>query len=232
MTGEGHRGHRRLGLENNGGSIGWLFSAVATERSRRPSQIAAGTSLTKHGEPAVELLHLRVHPIGCFEISFGIGDKRSIGRMIDSCTAAIIFIIFWIMAVNVLHEFGFRTGRPCDEDSTGVCNQLNDCLKESMILRGVFAADGVRLMIDMSGWIVWVENQSVDFRRTVSGRRRQLRATGLSLVFPLSSGSSPINDKPAPTFHRSRCSLGCRTSALRKLRSFCWNLTPKCQTSR
>jgi hypothetical protein len=45
--------------------------------TRRPSQIAAGTSLTKHGEPAVELLHLRVHPIGCFEISFGIGDKRS-----------------------------------------------------------------------------------------------------------------------------------------------------------
>jgi len=86
------------------------------------------------------------------------------------------------MAVNVLHEFGFRTGRPC---STGVCNRLNDCLKESMILRGVFAADGVRLMIDMSGWIVWVENQSVDFRRAVSRRRRQLRATGPSLVFPL-----------------------------------------------
>ena len=72
---------------------------------------------------------------------------------------------FWIMAVNVLHELGLCICRACDEDGTRVCNRFSDCLKESVILRNMSAADGVRLMMDRSGWIMWVENKLVDFRR-------------------------------------------------------------------
>ena len=69
------------------------------------------------------------------------------------------------MAVNVLHELGLRIGRACDEDGARVRDRISDCLKESVILRGVSAADAVRLVVDMSGWMLGVENQLIDIRR-------------------------------------------------------------------
>ena len=69
------------------------------------------------------------------------------------------------MAVNVLHEFDLGICRAGDEDSTCVCNRFSDCLQKGVILRSMSAADGVRLMMDRSGWIMWVENKLVDFRR-------------------------------------------------------------------
>jgi hypothetical protein len=51
-----------------------------------------------------ELPHLRIHPIRCRKISSGIGDKRSIGRMIDGFHRRNGIHDPGIMAVNVLHE--------------------------------------------------------------------------------------------------------------------------------
>jgi len=71
-----------------------------------------------------------------------------------------------LMAVDVLHELGLRIGRACDEDRARLCDRLGDRVKESVILSGVSAADAVRLVVDMSGWMLGVKDQLVDFRRT------------------------------------------------------------------
>jgi hypothetical protein len=110
------------------------------------------------------LPHSRLHPIGCFKIFSGIGDERSIARMIDSFDSRNNIHELWIMMVNVLHEFGLGICGAGDEDGTCVCNRFSDRLEEGVILRSMSAADGVRLMMDMSGGIMWVENQLVDVR--------------------------------------------------------------------
>jgi hypothetical protein len=69
------------------------------------------------------------------------------------------------MAMNVLHELGLCIGRTRDENGARVRDRFGDRLKESVILRRMPAADAVRLVVDMSGWMLGVENQLVDIRR-------------------------------------------------------------------
>jgi hypothetical protein len=83
-----------------------------------------------------------------------------------------------IMAVNVLHELGLCIGRAGDEDSGRAGNRLGNGLKESLILRGMSAADGVRFMMDMFGRIMRVENQLVDFARA------EMKYASLVMIYP------------------------------------------------
>jgi hypothetical protein len=116
------------------------------------------------GEPLAGLLHLRIHPIGDLEIFSGIGEERPIARMIDGFHRRDGVHHLGIMAVNVLHQLGLGVGRAGDEDGARAGDRIGDRLQESLILRGMSAADGIRFVMDMSGRTMRVENHLIDFR--------------------------------------------------------------------
>ena len=69
------------------------------------------------------------------------------------------------MAVNVLHQLGLCIGRAGDEDGARSGDRIGDRLQESLILRGMSAADGVRLVVDVSRRMIRVQHQPLDIGR-------------------------------------------------------------------
>jgi hypothetical protein len=124
------------------------------------------------------LPHLRIHPIRRREIFSGVGDQRSIARMIDGLYRRDGIHDLGIVPVNVLHQLGLRIGRAGDKDGTRVGDRFSDGLKKSVILRRMPAADGVGLVMDVFGRIVRVENQLVDVSRA------EMKYASFMMIYP------------------------------------------------
>ena len=54
----------------------------------------------------------------------------------------------------------FCIGWSRDLNSAGVRNRLSDCVEIVMIFRDVSTPDGVRLVMDVPGRVVWVQDKS------------------------------------------------------------------------
>jgi len=58
------------------------------------------------------------------------------------------------VVVNMLDELGLRISRPSDEDRTCVCDGIRDRLQIGVILRCMPAADRIRLLVNVPGWMI------------------------------------------------------------------------------
>ena len=70
-----------------------------------------------------------------------------------------------IVVVDVLDEFGLGVRRAGDENRAGVSDGLRNAMKKILILRGVPAADGIRLVMDMPSRVVGMQHELVDSRQ-------------------------------------------------------------------
>ena len=87
------------------------------------------------------------------------GDELPIARMIHSLHTDDLLHQGRIMLADVLDHLGFRIGWSRNENCAGVCNRLGDCLKESVILRGMPAPDRVCLVVDVFGRVIRVRHE-------------------------------------------------------------------------
>ena len=121
---------------------------------------------------------MRAHPVGRLEIFSGIGDQRTVARMIDGLHRRNDVHQFRLMAVNVLHELGLCIGRAGDEDGAGAGDRIGDRLQESLILRGMSAPDRVGFVMDVSRRMIRMQNESFDVRWA------ELENTGFVVIDP------------------------------------------------
>jgi hypothetical protein len=63
-----------------------------------------------------------------------------------------------IVVVDVFDQFCLCIGWSCDENRAGVCNRFSSCVKIVVILRGMPAPDRIRLVMDVPGWMVRVQD--------------------------------------------------------------------------
>jgi len=70
-----------------------------------------------------------------------------------------------IVVVDVFDQFCLCIGWTRNEDSASVRKRLGDCVEIVMIFRGVSAPDGVRLVMDVPGRVVRVQDQSFNICR-------------------------------------------------------------------
>jgi hypothetical protein len=103
---------------------------------------------------------LRLHQIRCLEVFSSIRDKFRVTRMIDRFHSGDDVHQLGVMMMNVFDQFCLCIGWTRDENSTSVRNRLSDCVEIVMIFRGVPAANGVRLVMDVSGRVVRVQDKS------------------------------------------------------------------------
>jgi hypothetical protein len=67
-----------------------------------------------------------------------------------------------VMMMNVFDQFCLCIGWPRNEDGPSVRKRLGDCVQIVMIFRGVSAPDGVRLVMDVPGRVVGVQDKSLN----------------------------------------------------------------------
>jgi hypothetical protein len=116
------------------------------------------------GPVAVPLLLWR-HPICGFEVRPGIADELRVVWMIDGFHAGDDVHQLRIVAVNVFDQFGLCIGWTGNENCTGIGHGLHDRVKERVIFRGVSASDRVRLVMDVPGRMIRVQDDPIDVRR-------------------------------------------------------------------
>src|SRR5258705_13897789 len=95
---------------------------------------------------SARLALLRPHPIFGLEVFSCVGAELPVAWMIDRFHSDDFLHQAGIMLADVFHQLGLGVGWSRHKNRTGVRNRLSDCLKEGVILRGMPAADGVRLM--------------------------------------------------------------------------------------
>jgi hypothetical protein len=108
---------------------------------------------------------LRRHPVLGLEVLPGVGDELPVARMIDGLYTDNDFHQPGIVLADVLDQLGLCVGGSRNENRAGVCYRLSDSLKESVILRGVAAPDGVCLMVDVLGRMIGVQNEPFHISR-------------------------------------------------------------------
>ena len=94
------------------------------------------------------------------------GDELGVARMIDGFDAGDDLHQPGIVLVDVLDQLVFGIAWSGNQNGAGVRDRSDDGLKEIVILRGVPAADGVCLMVDVPRRMVRVQHQPLDFGRT------------------------------------------------------------------
>ena len=65
-----------------------------------------------------------------------------------------------VMMMNVFDQFYLCIGWTRNEDSASVRKRLGDCVEIGMIFRGESTPDGVRLVMDVPGRVVGVQDKS------------------------------------------------------------------------
>jgi hypothetical protein len=114
----------------------------------------------------MRLVLLRQHPVFGLEVMPGMGDELRVARMIDGFDAGNDFHQPGSVPVDMLDQLVFGVARPGNQDSAGIGDRPDGGLKEVVILRGVPAADGIRLMVDVPGRVIRVQYQPLDIRGT------------------------------------------------------------------
>jgi hypothetical protein len=102
------------------------------------------------------------HTVDALEVMASVGDERCIRRMVDRLNSSQPFDQLWVMSMHVFHQFGLGIGWSSGEHLAGIGDGDGNLMEEILILRGVTAADRIRLVMDMAGWIVGVQNKTVD----------------------------------------------------------------------
>ena len=99
------------------------------------------------------------------EVFSGIGDELRVAWMIDSFQSDDDVHQLGIVVVNVFDQFGLCVGWSRYENPPGVRNCFSDCVKIVLILGGVPTPDGVRLVMDVTGRMIRVQNESFNVGR-------------------------------------------------------------------
>src|ERR1700674_5233695 len=107
---------------------------------------------------------LRLHQIRCLEIFSSIRDKFRVARMIDRFHSGDDVHQLGVMMMNVFDQLCLCIGWSRDENSASVRNRLSDRVEIVMIFRGVSTPDGVRLVMDVLGRVVRVQDKSFNIR--------------------------------------------------------------------
>jgi hypothetical protein len=106
------------------------------------------------------------------------GNKSAIARMIHGLHPRNDVHQCGMVVVDMFHQFRLGVCRTCDENRARAFYGLDNAVKKFLILRSVSAAHGVRLMMDVSGRIVRMEHQRVQFRSA------EMKYTGFTVIDP------------------------------------------------
>ena len=109
---------------------------------------------------------LRQHPILGLEIMPGMGDELRVARMIDGFDAGDDLHQSRRVLVDVLDQRVFGIAGPGNQNRAAVGDRSDDGLQEVAILRGVPAAQRVRLMVNVPRRMIRVQHQPFDVGRT------------------------------------------------------------------
>jgi hypothetical protein len=109
----------------------------------------------------------------------GVGEELPVAWVIDGFHPHNRLHQLRIMVVDMLDEFGLGIGWPGDEDSTGICDGLSDCVQEILILRGVPRSRSVR------GFVVNVPGGMVRMQYQLFGcGRAEMKYTRFAMIDP------------------------------------------------
>jgi hypothetical protein len=92
-------------------------------------------------------------------------DKLRIAWMVDRFYPGDGFCQFGIMEPNKLGEFLLCIRGAGNENRARICERFGDGLEIVMIHRDMPAADGICLVMDVLGRMIWMQNESFYFSR-------------------------------------------------------------------
>jgi hypothetical protein len=92
-------------------------------------------------------------------------DKLRVAWMVDRFYSGNGFRQLGIMEPNMLGQFFLCIRGSGDENGARVCDRLGDGLEIVMIHRDMPAADGIRLVMDVFGRMIWMQNESLYLSR-------------------------------------------------------------------
>ena len=95
----------------------------------------------------------------------GMGDELPIAWMIHGLDAGNNLHQPRGVLVDMLDQRILGIAGPGNEYRAGICDRSNDGLKEIVIFRGVSAADGIRLVMDVASRMIGVQHQLFYVRR-------------------------------------------------------------------
>jgi hypothetical protein len=126
----------------------------------------------------VRLEQLRMHLIGGSEIASRVVDQSAIAWMVDRLHRHYEFHQLGIVVVDMFHQFRLCVRRPGNENRTRVGYRLGNAVEKILILCGVSAADGIRLVMDMASRVIGTQYQSVGFQTP------DMKHAGLMVIDP------------------------------------------------
>jgi hypothetical protein len=92
---------------------------------------------------------LCIHSIVGFEERPRVGEQRTVGRMIKRLDRRYARHELRVLVFDMLRKLMLGVRWPGDQNLAGSRQGSNNFMEECLILRGVTAADGVRLMVDV-----------------------------------------------------------------------------------
>ena len=121
-----------------------------------------------------------------------------------------------VVVMNVFDHLGLCIGGSGNENRTGVCDRFGGGVKIVVILRGVPAADGIRLVMDVPGRMIRVQNESFDVCRA------EMEHARFMVINP--------NDGMIATWPCALCSVA--RIVRRAILARCWITKARCHTRR
>jgi hypothetical protein len=106
------------------------------------------------------LFPLRLHPVRRLEVLSRVGDELRVAWMIDCLHANNGAHQLGTVVVNVLDQLGLCIGRPSDKDRTSICDGIRGYLQIGVILCRMPAADRMSLVVNVSGRMIRMQNES------------------------------------------------------------------------
>jgi hypothetical protein len=110
-------------------------------------------------------MSLRTHAVGGSEITARVGDECTIGGMVDGLNRRDPLDKLWVVAVDMLDQFGLGIRRTGDQYCAGGADGTDHVLKEGVIFRGVSAADRVGFVMNVSSGMLRMHDDFVNIRR-------------------------------------------------------------------
>ena len=107
------------------------------------------------GRPRLSLL--RQHQVLDLEVVPGVSHELRVAGMVDGLDADNRLHQLRMVLVNVPDQFGLGVGRPGDQDRAGVGDRSRHRLEKILILRGMAAADGICLVVDVPGRMIGMQ---------------------------------------------------------------------------
>ncbi|MFZ0654190.1 MAG: hypothetical protein WCC54_20185 [Pseudolabrys sp.] len=105
-------------------------------------------------------------------------DKLGIAWMIDRFYPNYCLHHSWIMLMNVLDQLGLGVGWSGNQNRARSCYRFHDGLKVILIFLRMSTPNRVGFMVDVLGWMVWMQHRSLDIRRG------QMENAGFAVVDP------------------------------------------------